>query len=72
MQSTVLLFLWGQEEDAKNQLYPLRYYGNNPVYADREVWANSVGPDQMLQTAASELGLHCLPLIQHYFRHINM
>ena len=25
----------------------------------------------MLHSAASDLGLHCLPLIQQYFRHIN-
>ena len=44
----------------------------NPKYWDRLAWANSVDPDQMLQNAASDQGLHWLPLIQHYFRHINM
>ena len=34
------------------------------MYEDRQVWANSVDPDQMLQNAASDLGLHGLPLIQ--------
>ena len=27
-----------------------------------ELKANSVGPDQMPRSAASELGLHCLPM----------
>ena len=29
-----------------------------------EVWANSVDPDRTPQNAASDQGLHCLPLIQ--------
>ena len=33
-------------------------------YWDRQAWANSVEPDQMLQHAASDQGLQCLPLIQ--------
>ena len=33
--------------------------------------ANSVDPDQTPQNVASDQGLHCLPLIKHYFRHIN-
>ena len=32
------------------------------TYLDRQVWANSVGPDQTPQNAASDQGLHCLPL----------
>ena len=36
-----------------------------PKYLDRQAWANSVDPDQMLQNAASDQGLHCLPLIWH-------
>ena len=28
-------------------------------------------PEQTLQNAASDQGQHCLPLIQHYFRHID-
>ena len=47
-------------------------YHNNLKYWDRQACANSVDPDQMPQNAASEQGLHCLPLIQQYFRHINM
>ena len=46
-------------------------YLNNPKYWDRQAWANSVDPDQMLQNAASDQGLQCLPLIKHHFRHIN-
>ena len=32
---------------------------------------NDVDPDQMLQNAASDLGLHSLQLIQQYFIPIN-
>ena len=46
-------------------------YCNNWKYWDRQVWANNVDPDQMPHSAASDQALHCLPLIQHYFRHIN-
>ena len=31
-------------------------------YQDRQPCANSVDPDQMLQNAASDQGLHCLAL----------
>ena len=31
-------------------------------------WGNSLGPDQ---NAASDLGLHCLWLIQESFTHVN-
>ena len=31
----------------------------------------TVDPDQMPHNAASDLGLQCLPLIQHYFKHIS-
>ena len=33
-------------------------------YLDRQAWANSVDPDEMLQNAASHQDLHCLSLIQ--------
>ena len=46
-------------------------YRNNPKYWDRQVLANSVDPDQMPQNAASDQGLHNLPLIQQYFKYIN-
>ena len=35
------------------------------VLWDRQAWANSADPDQMLQNA-SDQGLHCLPLTQQY------
>ena len=41
-------------------------HGKNRKYWDRKSWANSVDPDQVLQNAASDLGLHCLPLIQYF------
>ena len=44
-------------------------YHNNPKHWDRQVCTNSVDPDQKLQNAASNQGLHCLPLVQHYFKH---
>ena len=46
-------------------------YHNSPNYWDRQAWANSIVPDQMLQNAASDQGLHCLPLLQQYFKQIN-
>ena len=36
------------------------------MYLDRQVWANSVDPDEILQNVASHQGLHCLPLIQQF------
>ena len=32
---------------------------------------DSVDPDQTPQNVVSDLGLHCLPYIQQYFRHTN-
>ena len=46
-------------------------YRNNPKYWDRYAFAKSEDPDQTPQNAASDKGLHCLPYIQQYFRHIN-
>ena len=40
---------------------------NNPMYHDKQAWANGVDPDQMPHSAASDLSLHCLPLIQKVF-----
>ena len=37
-----------------------------PKYWDRQARENSVDPDQTPHNAASDLGLHCLPLIQHF------
>ena len=67
---------WTQDQAALQKkffklLLENKMYRNNPKCWDRQAWANSVDPDQMLQNAASDLGLHCLPLIQHYFRHIS-
>ena len=39
-------------------------FGLCEQYSDRQAWADSVDPDKMLHNAASDLGLHCLPLIQ--------
>ena len=33
---------------------------------DRQTLVNSVDPDQMLHAAASNQGLHCLPLMQQF------
>ena len=41
------------------------YYRNYSKFWDRQAWPNSVDPDQTPQNAASDQGLHCLPLIQH-------
>ena len=41
-----------------------RKHRNNPKYWDRQAWTNSVDPDQTPQNAASDQGLHCLPLVQ--------
>ena len=46
-------------------------YHNNRKYWERQVFANSVDPDQMAQNAASDLSLDCLPYIQQYFRQVN-
>ena len=35
-------------------------------FLDRQSWANSVDPDQTPHKAASDLGLHCLTLIQKF------
>ena len=42
------------------------FYHNIPKYGDRQASSNSVDPDQMPQNVASDQGLHCLPLIQHF------
>ena len=38
----------------------------SPKEWGRQVWANSLDLDQMLQDAASDLSLHCLLLNQKY------
>ena len=42
-----------------------------PKYWNRQSWANSVDPDQTPQNAASDQGLHCLPLIQQQLNMIS-
>ena len=53
-----------------SQQYFVKYW-NNPKYCDRHICAHSVDQDQTPHNAASDMGLHCLPLIQQEFRHIN-
>ena len=45
------------------RIYPK--YWDRHKYWDRQACAISVDPDQTPQKAASDLGLHCLPQIQH-------
>ena len=35
-----------------------------PKYLDRQIWTNSIEPDQMLLHVVCDQGLHCLPLVQ--------
>ena len=44
-------------------------YHTYSTYSDRQAWANIVDPDQMPQNAASDQGLHCLPLSQQFYTH---
>ena len=39
------------------------------LYVFRQTLENSVDPDQTLQNAASDYGLHCFPLIQQFYTH---
>ena len=39
------------------------------MYSDRHNLTNIVDPDQTPQNAASDQGLHCLPLIQQFYTH---
>ena len=41
-------------------------------FLDRQALANRVDPDQTPQNAASDQGLHCLPLNQQFYHHENM
>ena len=43
--------------------------GSYTTYSDRQAWANSIDPDQTPQNAASDQGLHCLPLTQQFYKH---
>ena len=40
------------------------HYRNDPKFLDRQVWANIVDPDQLLEEL-SDQGLRCLPLRLH-------
>ena len=44
-------------------------YSTYSTYSERHAWANGVDPDQMPQNAASDQGLHCLPLIQQCYKY---
>ena len=37
------------------------------MYSDRQVWANSVAPDETLQIAASHQGLHIFAIQQTHY-----
>ena len=37
-----------------------------PKYWERQAEINSIEPDQMLQNAASDKGLHCFPMNQQF------
>ena len=55
-----------EEQEERFQILSLQEYHINCMYWDRQAWANSVDPDEMLQNAASHQGLNCLPLIQQF------
>ena len=45
------------------------YYRIFSTYSDKQAWANNVDPDQAPQNAASDQGLHYLPLTQLFYTH---
>ena len=49
-----------QRKETSNCAHPIKYW--------EQTWANSEDPDQTPH-AASDLGLHCLPLIQQISTH---
>ena len=55
-----------------NQLIPSLRCHINTRYLDRQDCANRVDPDQTPQDAASDQGLHCLPLIQQLKTHLKV
>ena len=67
IRKVLILLGWKKKTQhvIKSYVYP-----NNPK-GDRRVWANSVHPDMTVQNAVSDQDLHCLPLIQHPFKHIS-
>ena len=42
-------------------------YRNDPKFSDRQVWADTVDPDQTAPRGSqtADQGLHCLPFCQH-------
>ena len=64
-------YILNTKTNLKKTISTMNELRKKPKYWDRQAWANSVDPDQMPQNVASDQGLHCLPLIQHYFRQIN-
>ena len=50
-----------QHNDKKKNIYRIYH-----MYSDRQALANSIDPDETPRSAASHLGLHCLPLIQQF------
>ena len=47
------------KSEALSKCPPGRYQNIYPKYLDRQAWTNSVYPDQMPHSVASDLGLHC-------------
>ena len=56
-------------EPASFEILQYRIYRNAPKFSDRQVWANSVDPDQTAPRSKSEeqsdQGLHCLQFPLH-------
>ena len=51
----------------------LRLYCNDPKFLDRQIWANSVGPDQTAPEGDSDQGLICvMPSCLHFWVHYCM
>ena len=65
----LLVFSWGSSftlNICDNHYGPANSatcYCNDPTFSDRQVWVNSVDPDQMKEQ--SDQGLHCLPSHLH-------
>ena len=53
---------WGGGVDSTT----LSYFS---TYSDIQARANMLDPDQTPQNAASDQGLHCLPLTQQFYTH---
>ena len=55
------LFPWSDHRSVPNNVFTLWWQTGR--HTDRQAWSNSVEPDQTPHYAASDQGLHCLPLI---------